>query len=83
MLTDARSSGDNRDIYQVEVPEAAQLCSPCDRDVEGGAQLDSPAHTGRGGRFVGGINGIGDAFRPFDLRAEEVKKLVCLSVDAP
>ena len=82
MLTDARSSGDNRDVHQVEVPEASQLCPARDGNVEGGAQLDGPAHAGRGGRLVGGVNGIGDIFSPLDLGTEELKKLVGLPVDA-
>ncbi len=55
MLADAGAPGDNRDVHQVEVPEAAQLCPTCDGDVEGGSQLDGPAHAGWGGRLVGGI----------------------------
>ena len=82
MLTDARSPGNNRDVHQVEVPEASQLCPPCDGDVKGRAQLDGPAHAGRGRRLVGGVNGIGDNFSPLDLGTEELKKLVCLSIDA-
>ena len=82
MLTDARSSGDNRDVHQVEVPEASQLCPARDGDVKGCAQLDGPAHAGRGGRLVGGVNGIGDIFSPLDLGTEELKKLVGLPVDA-
>ena len=81
MLTDAGSSGDNRDVYQVEVPESSQLCPACDGDVEGGTQLDGPVHAGRGRRFVGGVYGVGDVFGSFDLGTEEVKKLVCFSVD--
>ncbi len=83
MFTDAGSSGDDCDIYQVEVPEASQLCPACDGDIKGSAQLDGPAHAGRGRRLVGGVNGIGDIFSTFDLGTEEVKKLVCLPVDAP
>ena len=83
MLADAGASGDNGDVHQVEVPEAAQLCPACDGDVEGGPKLDGPAHAGRGGRLVGGVNGVGNVFRPFNLGAEEVKKLLCLSIDAP
>ena len=82
MFTDAGSFGDDCDIYQVEVPEAAQLCPARDGDIEGGAQLDGPAHAGWSGRLVGGINGVGDVLSPFDLGTEEVKKLVCLSVNA-
>ena len=82
MLADAGASVDNGDVHQVEVPEAAQLCPACDGDVEGGAKLDGPAHAGRGRRLVGGVNGVGDVFSPFDLGTEEVKKLVCLSVNA-
>ena len=82
MLADAGASGDNGDVHQVEVPEAAQLCPACDGDVEGGPKLDGPAHAGRGGRHVGGVNGVGNVFRPFNLGAEEVKKLLCLSIDA-
>lgn len=81
MLTDAGSSGDNCDIYQVEVPESSQLCPARDGDVEGGTQLDGPVHAGWGRRFVGGVNGVGDVFGSFDLGTEEVKKLVCFSVD--
>lgn len=83
MLADAGAPGDNRDVHQVEVPEAAQLCPACDGDVEGGPQLDGPAHAGRGGRLVGGVNGVGNVFRTFNLGTEEVKKLFCLSIDAP
>ena len=82
MLTDARPSGDNRDVHQVEVPEASQLCPARDGDVKGCAQLDGPAHAGRGRRLVGGVNGIGDIFSPLDLGTEELKKLVGLPVDA-
>ena len=82
MLTDACPSGDNRDVHQVEVPEAAQLCPARDGDVKGGAQLYGPAHAGRGRRLVGGINGVGDVFSPLDLRTEELKKLVCFTVDS-
>ena len=82
MLTDARPSGDNRDVHQVEVPEASQLCPARDGDVEGCAQLDGPAHAGRGRGLVGGVNGIGDIFSPLDLGTEELKKLVRLSIDA-
>ncbi len=82
MLADASASGNNCDVHQIEVPEAAQLCPACDGDVEGGPQLDGPAHAGRGGRLVGGVNRVGNVFRPFNLRAEEVKKLLCLSIDA-
>ena len=81
MLTDACPSGDNRDVHQVEVPEASQLCPARDGDVKRGAQLDGPAHAGRGGRLVGGVNGIGDIFSPLDLRTEELKKLICFPVD--
>ena len=83
MLADAGAPGDNRDVHQVEVPEAAQLCPARDGDVEGGPQLNGPAHAGRGGRLVGGVNRVGNVFRPFNLGAEEVKKLFCLSIDAP
>lgn len=83
MLADAGTPGNNRDVHQVEVPEAAQLCPARDGDVEGGPQLDGPAHAGRGGRLVGGVNGVGDILGPFDLGTEEVKKLFCLSIDAP
>ena len=83
MLADAGAPGDNRDVHQVEVPEAAQLCPARDGDVKGCPQLDGPAHAGRGGRLVGGVNGVGDILSPFNLRAEEVKKLFCLSIDAP
>ena len=83
MLADAGASGDNGDVHQVEVPEAAQLCPACDGDVEEGPQLDGLAHAGRGRRLVGGVNRAGNVFRPFNLRAEEVKKLLCLSIDAP
>ncbi len=83
MLADAGVPGDNRDVHQVEVPEAAQLCPARYGDVEGGPKLDGPAHAGRGGRLVGGVNGVGNVFRPFNLRAEEVKKLLCLPIDAP
>ena len=82
MLTDTGSSGDNRDIHQAEVPEASQFCPARDGDVEGGAKLDGPAHAGRGRRLIGGVNGVGDVLGPFDLGTEEVKKLVCLSVNA-
>ena len=67
MLTDASSSGDNRDIYQVEVPESSQLCPARDGDVEGGIQLDGPVHSGRGRRLVGGVNEVGDILGSFDL----------------
>ena len=83
MLTDAGAPGNNGDVHQVEVPEAAQLCPARDGDVEGGPQLDGPAHAGRGGRLVGGVNRVGNVFRPFNLGAEEVKKLFCLPIDAP
>ena len=83
MLADASAPGDNRDVHQGEVPEATQLCPARDGDVEGGPQLDGPAHAGRGGRLVGGVNGVGDILGPFDLGTEEVKKLFCLSIDAP
>lgn len=83
MLADAGAPGDNGDVHQVEVPEAAQLCPARDGDVEGGPQLDGPAHAGRGGRLVGGVNRVGNVFSPFNLRAEEVKKLFCLPIDAP
>lgn len=82
MLTDARSPGNNCDVHQVEVPEASQLCPARDGNVEGCTQLDSPAHAGRGRRLVGGVNGIGDIFSSLDLGTEELKKLVCLPVDA-
>ncbi len=82
MLTDACPSGNNRDVHQVEVPETAQFCPPCNGDVKGGAQLYGPAHAGRGRRLVGGINGVGDVFSPLDLRTEELKKLVCFTVDS-
>lgn len=83
MLADAGAPGNNRDVHQVEVPEAAQLCPARDGDVEGGSQLDGPAHTRWGGRLVGGVNGVGNVFRPFNLRAEEIKKLFCLPINAP
>lgn len=82
MLTDACARGDNRDVYQVEVPEAPQFCPARDGDVEGGAKLDCPTHAGRGRRLIRGVNRVGDVLGPFDLGTEEVKKLVCLSVNA-
>ena len=82
MLTDSCAPGDNHDVYQVEVPEASQLCPARDGDVEGGAKLDGPAHVGRGRRLVGGTGGVGDVPGLFDLGTEEVKKLVCLSIHA-
>ena len=82
MLTDACAPGDNRDVHQVEVPEASQFCPARDGDVEGGAKLDGPAHAGRGRRLIGDVNGVGDVLGPFDLGTEEVKKLVFLSVNA-
>lgn len=44
--------------------------------------LDGSAHAGQGRRLIGGVNGVGDVLDPFDLGTEEVKKLVCLSVNA-
>ena len=65
MLTDACTPGDNRDVHQVEVPEASQLCPARDGNIKGGAQLDGPVHAGRGRRLVGGVNGVGDVLSPF------------------
>ena len=81
MLADTSAPGDNGNVHQVEIPETAQLCPARDGDVEGGTQLDGPVHAGRGRRLVGGVNGVGDVFGSFDLGTEEVKKLVCFSVD--
>ncbi len=69
MLADACPPGDNPDVDQVEVPEAAQPCVPRDGDVEGAAQLDGPAHAARGGGLVGGIDGVGNVICPINLGA--------------
>lgn len=82
MLTDACTPGDNPDIDQVEVPEAAQPCVPRDGDVERAAQLDGPAHAARGGGLVGGVNGIGNVICPVNLGAEVLEQGVRLPVGA-
>ena len=82
MLTDACSPGDNLDIDQVEVPEAAQSCVPCDGDVEGAAQLDGPAHAARGGGLVGGVNGVGNVARPVNPGAEVLEQGLSLAIGA-
>lgn len=74
MLTDTCPSGDNPDIDQVEVPEAAKPCIPCDGDVEGAAQLDGPAHAARGGGLVGGVNGVGNVACPVNPGAEVLEE---------
>lgn len=81
MLADTCSSGDYRNVDQVKVPKAAQLCLVLDCDIEWTAQLDGLVHHGRSRRFIGGINGIGDVLGTFYLRAEKVKKLFCLCID--
>ena len=73
MLADTCSSGDNPDVDQVEVPEAAYPCVPSDGDVEGAAQLDGAVHAGWCGGAVGGINGVGDVAGSADLSAQELE----------
>ncbi len=82
MLTDACRPGDHRDVDQVEVPETAQPGLARDRDIERAAQLDGPVHSGRGRRFIGGVNGVGDVLCAPDIRTEEVEELVRLRIDA-
>ena len=82
MFADACRPGDNCDVDQVEVPETAQFGLARDRDIERAAQLDGPVHSGRGRRFVGGVNGIGDVLCASNIRTEEIEKLVCLRIDA-
>ena len=82
MLADACPPGDNPDVDQVEVPEAAQPCIPGDRDVEGAAQLDGPAHAARGGGLVGGVNGVGNVICSVNLGAEVLEQGVRLSIGA-
>ena len=82
MLADACAPGDNPDVDQVEVPEAAQPCIPGDGDVEGAAQLDGPAHAARGGGLVGGVNGVGNVICPVNLGAEVLEQGLRLPVGA-
>lgn len=80
MLTDACPSGDNPDIDQIEIPEAAKPCIPRDGDVERAAQLDGPAHAARGGGLVGGVNGVGNVACPVNPGAEVLEEGIRFSV---
>ena len=82
MLTDACPPGDNPDIDQIEVPEAAQPCIPRDCDVEGAAQLDGPAHAARGRGLVGGVNGVGNVARSVNPGAEVLEEGIRFPVHA-
>ena len=67
MFADTCRLGNNIDVNQVKVPETAQISLSLDRDIERAAKLDGPVHPGRGRRFIGGINGIGDVVGTLDL----------------
>lgn len=67
MFADACRPGNDIDVDQVKVPETAQLGLSLDRDIEWAAKLDGPVHPGRGRRFIGGVNGIGDVVGTFNL----------------
>ena len=43
---------------------------------------DGPGHPGRCGRFICGVNRIGDIVGSLDLRTEEIKEGIRLAVDA-
>lgn len=81
MLTDTGAAGYYVDPHKVEVPKAAQLCLPCDRDVERGAQLDGVMHPGGSRCLVGRINGIGDVLCPVYLGAEKKEKFLRFRID--
>lgn len=83
MFADTGTPGDNPDMYQVKVPEPAQLCFPRDRDVEWAPQLDGIPHPGGCGRLIIGIDGVCDVLRPAYLGAEELEQLLRLVIDAP
>ncbi len=82
MLADPCTPGDNPDVHQVEIPEAAQPCIACDGDVERAAQLDAPVHARRGRGAIGGINGVGDVAGSVYLSAQELEEGVRFSVDS-
>lgn len=83
MLTDACPSGDNPNINQIEIPEAAKPCISRDGDVERAAQLDGPAHAARGGGLVGGVNGVGDVACPVNPGAEVLEEGIRFPIDSP
>lgn len=67
MFADARTPGHNPDTDKAEVPEAPQLCVPCDGDVERASQLYGAVHACRGGGAVGGVDGVGDVVGSVNL----------------
>lgn len=82
MFANAGAAGHHRDVDQIQIPEAAQLGIPLNGNIEGRSQLDGPGHPGRCGRFICGVNRIGDIVGPLDLRTEEIKESIRLAVDA-
>ena len=82
MFANAGAAGHHRDVDQIQIPEAAQLGIPLNGDIERCPQLDGPGHPGRCGRFICGVNRIGDIVGSLDLRTEEIKESIRLAVDA-
>ena len=64
MFANAGAAGHHRDVDQIQIPEAAQLGIPLNGNIEGRSQLDGPGHPGRCGRFICGVNRIGDIVGP-------------------
>jgi len=82
MLADACAPGYNPDVRQIEIPETSEFCISRDGDVEGAAQLYGAVHSGWGGGFVGGINGVGDIAGSVNLSGKGAEKLIRFRVDA-
>lgn len=82
MFADAGAAGHHRDVDQIQIPEAAQLCFTLNGDIERSPELNGPGHSGRCGRLVCGVDGVGYVFRSLDLRAQKFKERIRLAVDA-
>ena len=52
MLADTGTLGAYVDGHKVEVPETAQIATPCHCDIEGGSDLDAAGAAGAGNRSL-------------------------------
>ena len=82
MFADAGAAGHHCDVDQIQIPEAAQLCFTLNGDIERSPELNGPGHSGRCGRLVCGVDGVGYVFRSLNLRAQKFKERIRLAVDA-
>lgn len=71
MLADTGALGADVDGHKVEVPETAQIATPCHCDIEGGSDLDAAGAAGAG-------NLVGQPFHFTHFTGEIGEEGICL-----